>query len=41
MLERGWEVTACDISPSMVELARKIEKMEQPLIPAVSIQKHG
>ncbi|HKI65688.1 MAG TPA: class I SAM-dependent methyltransferase [Solirubrobacterales bacterium] len=22
MLERGWEVTACDISPSMVELAR-------------------
>jgi SAM-dependent methyltransferase len=22
MLERGWEVTACDISPSMLELAR-------------------
>jgi SAM-dependent methyltransferase len=22
MLERGWEVTACDISPAMVELAR-------------------
>jgi SAM-dependent methyltransferase len=22
MLERGWEVTACDISPSMVEIAR-------------------
>jgi SAM-dependent methyltransferase len=22
MLERGWEVTACDVSPSMVELAR-------------------
>ena len=22
MLERGWDVTACDISPSMVELAR-------------------
>jgi SAM-dependent methyltransferase len=22
MLERGWEVSACDISPSMVELAR-------------------
>jgi SAM-dependent methyltransferase len=22
MLERGWEVTACDISPSMVELAK-------------------
>ena len=22
MLERGWEVTACDISPSMVDLAR-------------------
>jgi len=22
MLQRGWEVTACDISPSMVELAR-------------------
>jgi SAM-dependent methyltransferase len=23
MLERGWEVTACDISPSMVEIARE------------------
>jgi SAM-dependent methyltransferase len=23
MLERGWEVTACDVSPSMLELARK------------------
>ncbi len=23
MLERGWEVTACDISPSMLELARR------------------
>jgi SAM-dependent methyltransferase len=23
MLERGWEVTACDISPSMLELARE------------------
>ena len=22
MLERGWKVTACDISPSMLELAR-------------------
>src|SRR3954451_22166659 len=22
MIERGWEVSACDISPSMVELAR-------------------
>lgn len=23
MLERGWEVTACDLSPSMVEIAEK------------------
>lgn len=23
MLERGWQVTACDISPSMLELARR------------------
>ncbi|HEX7060282.1 MAG TPA: class I SAM-dependent methyltransferase [Solirubrobacterales bacterium] len=23
MLERGWEVTGCDISPSMIELARR------------------
>lgn len=34
MLERGWEVTACDISPAMVELAREKVGEEAKLLVA-------